>query len=172
MKTDVVTLSKTGEGRKEALEQAENAAALAGLTGKNALHIRLLAEEMLGVVLRESKKPLVIDADAISLLKEYKTELSENENRSIIITPHVMEMARFLEVDKGIVLDDLIHVAKSTSDKYRLICVLKDARTIITKPGKGCCSVFDEYARTGRKRNGRYAVWDHPGTSCTENGGL
>ena len=96
-----------------------------------------LAEEMLSVVLRESKKPLVIDADAISLLKEYKTELSENENRSIIITPHVMEMARFLEVDKGIVLDDLIHVAKSTSDKYRLICVLKDARTIITKPGKG-----------------------------------
>ncbi|MBQ7564502.1 MAG: NAD(P)H-hydrate dehydratase [Lachnospiraceae bacterium] len=95
------------------------------------------ASELLSTVLHRSTKPLVIDADAITLLKDYKTELAEDPKRPVIITPHVMEMARFLEIDRAIVLNDLIHVAKKTAKQYHLVCVLKDARTIIAKPSRG-----------------------------------
>ena len=50
MQSDRITVRNTGEGMADSIEQAAAAAAYRGLTGKNALHIRLLAEEMLGMV--------------------------------------------------------------------------------------------------------------------------
>lgn len=50
MKTDKITVTNTGQGMAEAVEQAAVAAAYRGLTGKEALHLRLLAEEMLGML--------------------------------------------------------------------------------------------------------------------------
>ena len=50
MKTDVIAVSG-GAGRiRDALEQAEKVIAYKGLTGKNALHLRLLTEEMMGLM--------------------------------------------------------------------------------------------------------------------------
>ena len=50
MKTDVITISSRGKRMEAALEQVEKVAAYKGLTGKNALHLRLLAEEMMGMM--------------------------------------------------------------------------------------------------------------------------
>ena len=50
MKTDVVTISGRGSGMEAALEQAEKTAVYKGLTGKDAMHLRLLTEEMMGVM--------------------------------------------------------------------------------------------------------------------------
>lgn len=50
MKTDVITISSTGNQMKEALAQAEKVAAYKELNSKNALHLRLLAEEMLAMM--------------------------------------------------------------------------------------------------------------------------
>lgn len=50
MQSDKISVTNTGEGMTAALDQAAAAAAYRGLTGKDALHIRLLAEEMLGMV--------------------------------------------------------------------------------------------------------------------------
>ena len=50
MKTDVIVISSEGEGTKEALELAEKAAAYRGLTHKSTLHLRLLTEELLGMM--------------------------------------------------------------------------------------------------------------------------
>ena len=50
MKTDVITISSSGENMEAALQQAEKTAAYKGLTGKNALHLRLLTEEMMGMM--------------------------------------------------------------------------------------------------------------------------
>ena len=50
MKTDVVKVSKTGMGMDDALSIAVSAAQYRGLDNKEALHIRLLAEEMMGMV--------------------------------------------------------------------------------------------------------------------------
>ena len=50
MRSDNITVTNAGQGMEAALEQAAAAAAFRGLTGKDALHLQLLAEEMLGML--------------------------------------------------------------------------------------------------------------------------
>ena len=50
MKTDVITVSSRGRKMEKALEQADKMAAYKGLSGKNALHLRLLTEEMMSMM--------------------------------------------------------------------------------------------------------------------------
>ena len=50
MKTDMIVVSSKGSQMGKALEQAEKVAAYKGLSGKNALHLRLLTEEMMGMM--------------------------------------------------------------------------------------------------------------------------
>ena len=57
----------------------------------------------------------------------------------MIITPHMLEMARFIREDDedakaalGRILDDRFEVAKSVSNEYNVISVLKDARTVVS----------------------------------------
>lgn len=50
MKSDVIVITSRGEGMEDALRQAEKTAAFAELSPKSAMHLRLLTEEMLGMV--------------------------------------------------------------------------------------------------------------------------
>ena len=50
MKTDVITVSSKGNRMESALQQVEKVAADKGLSQKNALHLRLLTEEMMGMM--------------------------------------------------------------------------------------------------------------------------
>ena len=50
MKTDIITVSSSGSQIVRALEQAEKVAAYKGLSPKGALHLRLLTEEMMGMM--------------------------------------------------------------------------------------------------------------------------
>ena len=50
MKSDVITISNDGSGMEEALAQAEKVAQFKDLQPKDALHLRLLTEEMLGLM--------------------------------------------------------------------------------------------------------------------------
>ena len=50
MKTDVISIHSDMKGTVEAMEQAERFAVYNGLTGKNALHVRLLTEETISMV--------------------------------------------------------------------------------------------------------------------------
>ena len=50
MKTDVISVSSRGSRMESALVQADKVAAYKGLSAKDALHLRLLAEEALGLM--------------------------------------------------------------------------------------------------------------------------
>ena len=50
MKTDVISVSSRGNRMESALLQADKVAAYKGLSARNALHLRLLAEEALGLM--------------------------------------------------------------------------------------------------------------------------
>ena len=50
MKTDVITVSSKGARMETALIQADKVAAYKGMSRKNALHLRLLTEEMMGLM--------------------------------------------------------------------------------------------------------------------------
>ena len=56
MKTDVIEISPTGEGMAEALRQTEKAAAFQNLNPKQGLRLRLLAEEMMGMLRTSSAR--------------------------------------------------------------------------------------------------------------------
>ncbi len=66
MKTDVIEISPSGEGMAEALRQTELAAAYRGLTPKESLRLRLLAEEMMGMlrtIVGEGKSSFWVEAE-------------------------------------------------------------------------------------------------------------
>lgn len=50
MRSDIIHVTNGGEGSKTALSQAELVAAYKGLSRKDTLHLRLLTEEMLGMM--------------------------------------------------------------------------------------------------------------------------
>jgi hypothetical protein len=50
MKTDVITVSSKGKRMESALAQVDKLAAYKGLSPKDALHLRLLTEEMMGMM--------------------------------------------------------------------------------------------------------------------------
>lgn len=50
MKSDIIKVTSSGEGTEDALAAALASAAYRGLSHKDALHLRLLAEEVLGMV--------------------------------------------------------------------------------------------------------------------------
>ena len=50
MKTDVIHVDSKGNGRSKALEQSDIVAAYKSLSHKDALHLRLLTEEMMGML--------------------------------------------------------------------------------------------------------------------------
>lgn len=50
MKTDIINVSSKGAGMQAALAQAEKFSSYKELSGKNALHVRLLTEEMMGMM--------------------------------------------------------------------------------------------------------------------------
>lgn len=86
-------------------------------------------EEFTVELLKNINSPAVIDADAISLLRNHKNILSEKKN--IIITPHPGELSNFLELD----IDSVKYnykLVKETAEKYNLLLVLKDVTTIIS----------------------------------------
>ena len=50
MKTDIITVSSKGKRMETALAQVDKLAVYKGLSSKNALHLRLLTEEMMGMM--------------------------------------------------------------------------------------------------------------------------
>lgn len=50
MRSDKLTVSSKGSQIEKALDQVEKVASYKGLSGKNALHLRLLTEEMMGLM--------------------------------------------------------------------------------------------------------------------------
>ena len=74
---------------------------------------------------------LVIDADGINVLKRDKDILKEFKGK-VVITPHLGEMARLLDLKIEEVLKDRVNIAKNFAKKMGVILLLKGYNTIIT----------------------------------------
>ena len=66
MKTNVIAITPLGTGMEEALKETEKAAAYQGLSSKESLRLRLLAEEMMGMlrsIVGEGKASYWVEAE-------------------------------------------------------------------------------------------------------------
>ncbi|MDR3593324.1 NAD(P)H-hydrate dehydratase [Clostridium sp.] len=82
-------------------------------------------------VINNSRCPIVIDADGITLLGKNKVLLKEIKGRAII-TPHPGEMARFLGITVTEVEANRVNITKEIAKKYGIIVLLKGYNTVIS----------------------------------------
>jgi NAD(P)H-hydrate epimerase len=91
---------------------------------------------LLHMVLQHANVPVIIDADAITLLSQDE-RYSATEGKCMvpansILTPHVKEMASFLHQSVQQVVENLTKTAMESLELDDSILVLKDARTMVT----------------------------------------
>ena len=92
------------------------------------------AEQIVRTVLEESEVPVLLDADALNVLSGH-TEWLKKHKASLIVTPHLGEMARLTGKEISEIQKNMISVAGSFAKAYDIIVVLKDARTVTVIPG-------------------------------------
>lgn len=96
------------------------------------------AMSLLEHLMQINHKPTVIDADGINLLarvEESKVKEWFAQNPNYILTPHMMEMCRFLKMDMKELKENRIQILKNACEAYRATFVLKDSRTLVGKKG-------------------------------------
>jgi NAD(P)H-hydrate epimerase len=116
-------------GVDKLLEQAHDVIACGpglGRTPQVAQFVRALLDK--------ATVPLVLDADALTVLADDPGGLSGKEERDLIITPHPGEMARLIGTSIADVQANRIQVATDFATTHRVYVVLKGHRTVIATP--------------------------------------
>jgi NAD(P)H-hydrate epimerase len=90
--------------------------------------------EFVRLLLDRATCPLVLDADAITVLSDDPARLTGSEERDIIITPHPGEMARLIGASVNDVQANRLQVATDFATTHRVHVVLKGHRTVIATP--------------------------------------
>lgn len=84
-------------------------------------------------IIKNCKKPIILDADAINCLS-IQHNILYNRNKEIILTPHPGELGRFLDKSISEIQENRIYYAKYAADKYNIIVVLKGSETVVASP--------------------------------------
>lgn len=105
------------------------------------------AKSCLQEILREGKHPLVIDADGLNLIAG-DTQLREllrtttAANPAVILTPHVGELARLMELSIPQLKNKLPTYAGRLAEELGITLVAKDAVTLVTgRKGPACVNI-------------------------------
>jgi NAD(P)H-hydrate epimerase len=90
--------------------------------------------EFVRALLDRATAPLVLDADALTVLADDPGRLVGREDRDVIITPHPGEMARLIGTTVDDVQANRIEVATEFAASHRVHVVLKGHRTLVATP--------------------------------------
>lgn len=90
--------------------------------------------EFVRTLLGRATVPLVLDADALTVLADDLTALAGSEERDVIITPHPGEMARLVGRSVEEVQNDRIGTATGFATTHHVYVVLKGHRTLVATP--------------------------------------
>jgi NAD(P)H-hydrate epimerase len=86
-------------------------------------------------LVRESRVPLVLDADALNCLVEGTGTAQPSPAGPLVLTPHPGEMARLCGRSTAEVQRERLAVARALAVERGAVVVLKGARTITAEPG-------------------------------------
>ena len=88
------------------------------------------AERVMQYTLKRALVPCVVDADGI--LSKHM-EWIEVTNALIVLTPHMKEMSRMLQCSVKELIEQRMERLHAFVERYKVVCVLKDARTLVAK---------------------------------------
>ncbi|HYD50167.1 MAG TPA: NAD(P)H-hydrate dehydratase [Terriglobales bacterium] len=109
------------------------------LAGKDAVCIgpglgtHAAAKKTVELILRESNVPVLLDADALTIVSA-SLRLLRYARGPMVLTPHPGEMARLLGVSAAEVQLDRVTHARQFAEEHGCVLVLKGARTVIAAP--------------------------------------
>ena len=92
------------------------------------------AADFVRALLDRATAPLVLDADALTVLADDPGRLVGREDRDVIITPHPGEMARLIGTTVDDVQANRIDVATEFAASHHVHVVLKGHRTLVATP--------------------------------------
>lgn len=81
------------------------------------------------------KKPVLLDADALTLVSGDEALLRDAAGRQVILTPHVGEMRRLTGRPISDLLENPVEAARSFADQSGCVVVLKGAPSVVAAPG-------------------------------------
>lgn len=90
------------------------------------------AERVMQYTLKRALVPCVVDADGINILSKHM-EWIEETNALIVLTPHMKEMSRMLQCSVKELIEQRMERLHAFVERYKVVCVLKDARTLVAK---------------------------------------
>ena len=79
-------------------------------------------------------KPIIIDADGLFHLSQNMEWLEKRASKTVVLTPHEMEMARLLNSSVEEVAQNRQKISLEFAKKHQVYLVLKGPQTIITTP--------------------------------------
>ena len=111
--------------------------------------------------LNEIDKPLVLDADALNVVAGRGKSISDRVPPTII-TPHVAEMARLLQIETSEVLRDRPGVALRAAEELGCTVVLKGRNSLVASPSGGVSVMADGSLSTPPRHRGPVTAWAVP----------
>ncbi len=92
------------------------------------------ATHLVEQTLRTFDGTCIVDADAINILSEHREWM--DANAKLILTPHMKEMSRLSGYTVSELKESRIDLLDELTERYPVICVMKDARTLVAKEGE------------------------------------
>jgi len=84
-------------------------------------------------LIRNVKKPVVLDADGLNLIAK-TPEVLKNKKGVLLVTPHPGEMSRLMGCSLDMIQNYRVEASLKFAKKYNVITLLKGARTVIALP--------------------------------------
>ena len=126
---DDSTGTLAASGVEKLLEQSHDVIACGPGLGRT-----LQVAQFVRGLLDRASVPLVLDADALTVLADDPGCITGREERDLIITPHPGEMSRLIGASIADVQANRIEVAANFATTHRVYVVLKGYRTVIATP--------------------------------------
>jgi ADP-dependent NAD(P)H-hydrate dehydratase / NAD(P)H-hydrate epimerase len=92
--------------------------------------------ELLRMALSASGTPVIMDADAITLLAGDAASLPRNAVERVLLTPHPLELARLMGMELEEVVADPFEAAERAAERFSCTVLLKGAPSLIASPGR------------------------------------
>ncbi len=93
--------------------------------------------DCLDLVLQNSSSPIVLDAEALRLLK-HNTYILRFAKAPVILTPHIGEFADLINQPAETIMDHKVEAVRQFARDYKVIVCLKGPHTVVASPAGDC----------------------------------